>query len=85
MNEYPKALSYYDKGLVISQRSLSPNLPDLADSCNNIGNVYNNMGDYSKACSFYERAVNIGQQSLPSNHLDLKKWKENFDIVKKKL
>jgi hypothetical protein len=31
---------------------------------NNIGGIYENMGEYLKALSLMKRAVNIGQQSL---------------------
>jgi tetratricopeptide (TPR) repeat protein len=85
MGEYSKALSSHEKALEIRQQSLSPNHPDLAASYNNIGVVYDNMGEYSKARPFFERSVDVGQQSLPLNHPHLQDYRENLDIVKKKL
>ena len=58
-----KALSYYEKDLEISEKSLPPNHPDLAISYNNIGLVYDNMGEYSKALLLHEKAIG----NLPKN------------------
>ncbi len=85
MGDYPKALSYYEKDLAISQQSLPPNHPDLAKSYMGIGLVYYDTGDYLKAHSCYERAVDIGKQSLPSNHPHLQLYREILEDVKKKL
>jgi tetratricopeptide (TPR) repeat protein len=60
MGEYSKSLCSHEKALEIKQQSLPRNHPDLAASYNNIGVVYDSMGEYSKARSFYELAVNIG-------------------------
>jgi tetratricopeptide (TPR) repeat protein len=85
MRDYPKARSYYEKALASQQQSLPPNHPDLSMSYNNIGSVYGSMSNYSKARTYFERAVDIGQQSLPTNHPDLQLFRENLELVKKKL
>ncbi|CAF1467999.1 unnamed protein product [Adineta steineri] len=85
MGDYPKALSYFEKDLAILQQSLPFNHPDLGDSCNKIGTVYENMSNYAKAYSFYELAVQIGQQSLPANHPHLQRYRKNLEYMKKKL
>ncbi|CAF4175665.1 unnamed protein product [Adineta steineri] len=69
--KYQEALTFYEKSLVIRQKTLPPNHPDLASSYNNIGNVHDSMGNYPKALSSHEKALEIRQQSLPSNHPDL--------------
>ncbi len=66
--KYPEAITYYEKSLKISQKTLPANHPDLATSYNNIGNVYHNMGEYSKALSYYEKDLEIKQKTLPANH-----------------
>ncbi|CAF1323206.1 unnamed protein product [Adineta steineri] len=43
----------------------------LAESFNDIGNVYDSMGKYSKALSYYEKGLQIWQKALPSNHTHL--------------
>ncbi|CAF0938586.1 unnamed protein product [Adineta steineri] len=85
MREYSKALSFYEQGLVIQQRTLPSNHPLLATSYNNIGFVYENMKDYSKALSYYERALDIKQRTLPPTHPSIKSMKESIEAVKKKL
>ncbi|CAF4728183.1 unnamed protein product, partial [Rotaria socialis] len=52
--EYQQAVTFYEKSLEISQKTLSPDDPELATSYNNIGGVYDNMGEYSKALEYYE-------------------------------
>jgi tetratricopeptide (TPR) repeat protein len=42
--DYEKAIGYYAQELEINQKTLPPNHPDLAQSYNNIGLVYCNMG-----------------------------------------
>ena len=85
MDEYSKALSYYEQTLEIEQKTLPANHPDLAASYNNIGSVYYNMGEYSKALSYFERALDIWKRSLPPNHPNLQTVKKWIEIVKKKL
>ena len=82
MDEYLKALSYFDKEIEIQQKSLPAIHPDLARSYDNIGVVYKNN---SKAYSFYERAVQIGKQSLPPDHYNLRQWRKNLENLRKKL
>jgi tetratricopeptide (TPR) repeat protein len=66
--KYTEAITYYEKSLEISQKTLPENHPDLATSYNNIGAVYGDMGEYSKALSYYEKALEIKQKTLPENH-----------------
>ncbi|CAF1432909.1 unnamed protein product [Adineta steineri] len=74
--EYQEALSYYEKAFAIRQQSLHPNHPDLGDSYNNIGLVYDNM-----ALSSHEKALAIRQESLPSNHPHLAQSYNNIGVV----
>jgi tetratricopeptide (TPR) repeat protein len=69
--EYEEAITFYEKSLEISRKTLPSNHPDLAHSYTNIGAAYDNMGDYPKALSYYEKALEIKQKSLPPNHPDL--------------
>jgi tetratricopeptide (TPR) repeat protein len=85
MEEYSKALSFYEEALEIKQKTFPPNNPSLATSYNNIAFVYENMKNYSKALSYFERALDIWQRSLPPTHPQLPKVRKNIEIVKKKL
>ncbi|CAF4280173.1 unnamed protein product, partial [Rotaria sordida] len=58
-----------------------PNHSDLAQSYNNIGLVYYNMGEYSKALSSHERSLEIKKIALPPNHPDLAKSYNNIGMV----
>jgi tetratricopeptide (TPR) repeat protein len=60
--DYKKAIWYYEKGLDIEQKILTPNHPSLATSYGNIGLVYRNMEDYSKALSFFEKTIEIKER-----------------------
>jgi tetratricopeptide (TPR) repeat protein len=57
----------------------------LASSYNNIGAVYEGIGEYSKALSFYEPALTIVQRSLLSNHHDIQDYRRAIEFVKRKL
>jgi tetratricopeptide (TPR) repeat protein len=50
---YEKAIEYYEKEYDIVVKTVPPDHPSLADSYNNIGLVYKNMGEYWKALLFY--------------------------------
>jgi tetratricopeptide (TPR) repeat protein len=46
--EYKEAITFYEQALEINQKFLPPNHPSLATSYNNIGLVYDKMGDYPR-------------------------------------
>jgi tetratricopeptide (TPR) repeat protein len=62
--DYVKAIEYYEQGLAIKEKTLSPDDPSLATSYNNIGLVYRNMGDYTKAVSFLQKDIEIREKTL---------------------
>ncbi|CAF1385735.1 unnamed protein product [Adineta steineri] len=69
--DYEKAISYYEQGLSITEKTLPSNHPKFAYAYNNIASVYSSMREYSKALSYYESALEIFQKTLPLNHSDL--------------
>ncbi len=79
--KYTEALSSYEKALEIWQKTLPANHSHLAISYNNIGSVYDNMGEYSKALSSYGKALEIWQKTLPENHPDLATSYDNIGLV----
>ncbi|CAF4292728.1 unnamed protein product, partial [Rotaria sordida] len=58
-----------------------PSQLGLADSYNNIGLVYDNMGEYLKALSSYERSLEIRKIAPPPNHPDLASSYNNIGSV----
>jgi tetratricopeptide (TPR) repeat protein len=85
MDEYSKALSYYEKALEIFQKTLPANHPDFAQSYGHIGMVSSNIGEHSKAVLYCERALKILESSLLPNHPHIQLYKDNLEFVKKKL
>ncbi|CAF0774976.1 unnamed protein product [Adineta steineri] len=79
--DYEKAICCYEQGLEIQQKTLPSNHPRLADSYNNISNVYTQRGEYSKSLSFHEKALEIRQTTLPSNHPNLATSYSNIGYV----
>ena len=64
-----QALEFYQKALKIWLQVLGENHPDVATSYNNIGFVYNNLGEYDKALEFHQKALKIrlsGPRRKPS-------------------
>ncbi len=62
----------------MEEKSLPPNHPNLD---NNIGLMYDNMGEYSNALSYLERALSIFQSSLAPDHLHIQSVRSGMEIV----
>jgi tetratricopeptide (TPR) repeat protein len=78
---YVAAISFYEKGLTIDEKTLPAYHPDLATSYNNIGSVYDRMSEYSKAVSFHEKALLIYRRILAPDHHDLATSLTNIGLV----
>ena len=79
--QYKEAITFYEKSLVIKEKTLPQHDPSLAISYNNIVEAYRSIGEYSKALSYYEKSLEIRQQSLPPNHPDLASSYTNIGLV----
>jgi tetratricopeptide (TPR) repeat protein len=77
--------SYYEKLLEIMQINLSRNHHDLALFYNNIGEVYDDIGDYSKALSFYGKVLEIFSNALSTKTPSLNIVYNSIDCVYQKL
>ncbi|CAF3231019.1 unnamed protein product [Rotaria socialis] len=71
MENYPKALSSYEKSSRILSHNHSPNHLNLAASYSNIGALYGKMNENKKMLASYEILLQVRKQSLPPNHPDL--------------
>ena len=85
MGEYSKALSFYEKDLEISQKTLPANHPSVAVCYNNMGGLSYCIGCYEKSMSYYERARSILQVSLPASHPHIKQLQKSIEIVRENL
>ena len=70
-HHYHLALNIYQRVLTIRKYLASKSQLDLAWTYNNIGCVYDDMGDLIRALKYQERAHQIRRKSLPSTHPDL--------------
>jgi tetratricopeptide (TPR) repeat protein len=85
MREYTKAVSFYEKGLEIQEKTLPADHPDLAAFYIHIGLVYHKMARYSKALSYYEKALEIRQKNIAVDPSRIKSLKKVIEVVKKNL
>ncbi|CAF1624156.1 unnamed protein product [Rotaria magnacalcarata] len=68
---YAEAILFYEKSMELYRNTLPSNALSYATTCNNMGALYDEIGDYSKAIILYEQALNIYQKALPENHPSL--------------
>ena len=59
MSQYAKAEPLYERSLKIRESKLGPDHPDVADSLNNLANLYADTDQYAKAESLYQRSLKI--------------------------
>ena len=67
-SDYPKALEWFHKALVISEKVLGLEHPDTAATYNNIAGVYSRQGDYPKALEWFHKALVISEKVLGLEH-----------------
>ncbi|CAF4105985.1 unnamed protein product [Didymodactylos carnosus] len=77
MGKYIEAEQYY----LMLLNETSPEDPYIATIHNNIGLVYNDMGDYSKALTYYEETLDFDMKTLGPNHPDVAATYNNIGDV----
>lgn len=68
---YGKALEYYQRCLKQAQAQYGEDSYWSAKSYNNIGSVYNTLGEYSQALIFYKKGLDILELVLGKEHPDI--------------
>ncbi|MFM6081528.1 MAG: tetratricopeptide repeat protein, partial [Dolichospermum sp.] len=68
---YDQAAPYLEQCLIVSEKRLGENHPDVASSLNNLAGLYHNQGRYTEAEPLYIRARSITEQQLGENHPDV--------------
>jgi len=58
------AESFLKRSLAIRENLLESDHPDIAQSLNNLGALYSDLGQYRQALPLYERALGIRQKVL---------------------
>lgn len=59
MQEYEKAIEYFEKCLAVYVRFNGKYCMESADTYNNLGSVYDDMGDSEKALEYYMKGLEI--------------------------
>ena len=83
--DYQEAISFYEKTLIMYQKTQPPPLFNLAATHGNLGTAHFNMSQYPQALSSYKKALTLQQEVLPSNHLDLAATYNNIGLVYKNI
>ena len=82
--DYEKAFRYYEKALVIRERVLGADHPDIAAIYNNMAVVYSEQGDFKKALRYFEKALTIRERVLGADHPDTAMTYNNMAVVYRK-
>src|SRR5262249_39121260 len=62
---------FLDRALLIMEKALGPDHPDVGRSINNLANLYYDKGDYAKAEPLLQRALLIKERALGPEHPDV--------------
>ena len=66
--DYDKALDYYRQAMLIREKTLGSDHPEVAKSLNNIGLVYWNRGEYNQTLAYHQQALAIKEKALGPEH-----------------
>jgi tetratricopeptide (TPR) repeat protein len=67
---YPEAEALLKRSLAISEKAPSSKHPKLAETLNNLAELYRTQGRYAEAEPLYERALTIAEKALGPNNSD---------------
>jgi len=67
---YGEALALTQQALSIREQVLGQIHPDVASSLNNVGYIYNELGQHKEALPVYQQAMTIREQTLEPTHPD---------------
>ena len=70
MADYRTALDLYQKSLEIAEEIFGPSHPETSTGYNNIGNLYDNIGEYSNALKYYKKDYRICKKLVGDKHPD---------------
>src|SRR5260370_7144620 len=66
--KYQEAIPIAEKGLEVSKRVRGPEHPETVDALNDLGLLFQKIGDYAKAGPLYQQALRIRQKVLGPEH-----------------
>ncbi len=77
--KYSKAEPLYQRALQIREKVLGAEHPDVAQSLNNLAELYRAQGLYGQAEPLYQRALQILETVLGAEHPNTKTVQENYN------
>lgn len=83
-----KDMKYYEKALVIRDKVLGEEHPDISETYYGMASVYLNLTEYSEALDYYEKALSVRIKNLDRSmfiqkkrYKALKKSKKPFECL----
>ncbi|CAF1081041.1 unnamed protein product [Rotaria sordida] len=76
--DYFKAIEFYRKTIEILKKFPHVTRPDLAVTCDNIGQMYESIHDSKTALFAYKHAMQIEQQASPPNPTQLQLYQKHY-------
>jgi tetratricopeptide (TPR) repeat protein len=78
---YDNALDYFQRSLRIKLETLGGEHPDVADSYNSLGVVWDEKGEYDKALEHYEMSIKIRIMNFGTVHLKVATAYNNIGVA----
>jgi tetratricopeptide (TPR) repeat protein len=73
------------RSLEILERQLGADHPDVANSLNNLAELYRAQGKYSEAEPLYVRAIQILEKALGSDHPNTVTVRQNYETMRENM
>jgi len=77
-------LPLYERALAILEKALGPGHPHVAQSLNNLAELYRAQGAYERALPLCERALAILEKALGPGHPSTKRVSANLAALQRK-
>ncbi|WP_353571407.1 FxSxx-COOH system tetratricopeptide repeat protein [Candidatus Albibeggiatoa sp. nov. BB20] len=78
---YSQALPLYERSLAIWEKVLGEHHPDVAQSLNNLAELYRNQGKYEQALPLFEHSLAIWEKVLGEHHPDVATSLNNLALL----
>ena len=79
--KYDKAIEIYTRNFALCEKLYGVEHASTATSYNNVGSVYDNLGDYDKALEYTSKALAIRKKVLGAEHLDTASSYNNIGLI----
>jgi len=76
--EYQKATDLFEQVVELANKTLGPDHPNVANSLNNLAELYKKQGRYAEAEPLYKRSLKIKEAKLGPDHPDVAKSLNNL-------